>query len=155
MATKGAGAAGALVDGEKYSFSGSGGSFTGTLHPKFEGSGTDSKGDFRLSHMNSNIMHGGSKLELVGKKTYTSGSKKGKHFKMSGKVDYPATSMSGTWTTENMYTGYSTTESISMTPFYAEPKMSRSRDNKDYLAEAIENSMIFQQSKSEMAKFQR
>ena len=58
----------------------------------------------------------------------------------SGKVDYPATSMSGTWTAENMYTGYSTTESISMTPFYAEPKMSRSRDNKDYLAEAIENS---------------
>ena len=29
---------------------------------------------------------------------------------------------------------------ISMTPCYAEPKISRSRDNKDYLAEAIENS---------------
>ena len=71
MATKAGagGAGGALVDGESYSFSGSGGSFTGTLHPKFEGSGTDSKGDFKLSHMNSNIMNGGSKLELVGKKT--------------------------------------------------------------------------------------
>ena len=65
-----------VKSGEIANFKGGSGSFTGSLHPKFEGTGSDNNGNYKITSLGSNI--NGDKIQLSGIKQYSSGKNKNK-----------------------------------------------------------------------------